>query len=411
MIRFLLIYWCFFVTAGFGATNSVVAPSFLYGVDLDFLFLDELAAINRPAKIDGPLPAMSTDLDVPSAMSPTLGLRASRLNLEWRFSRGVSVQLVLRPDAAGAGTYREVDTRAGRVVEESPSIHFLDEYRLLYRAASSVVKFGVEREILESFRVTPDMLDFGLRVRGPEKAMVMGCDIPHLTLFDEGHSNSFMGVSIAALSGRDERHDARYQDLGGIGESPAKKDPYWGGTLATSLVFGGDTRLGLALALMEERVDGIKVRDQWYQAGLRRSVATSDGGHWLVAMEARQLRQGFHVEGTNISDVSMSSIGVTSSYERHSGEGPMLGLWIGSGDIHPLSVLSQSKPTKATQANFGWHWTMEDFIGVSAMVSREWRRDGSELGGSHGGFAHGDSHRSAISRLAVSVRYLLGGQI
>ena len=389
-------------------TNNVRA--FLYEVDVDFLFLDELSALNRPSKTDGYMKNIGPITEADKSLSPTLGLRSAELGLDWRVSAKFKVLMVLRPDAAGGGHYQEVDTRAGRVVEESPSIHFLDQYRLIYQPSASSLRIGVENEVLESYRVVPETLDFGLRVRGPEKAMAAGFDIPKLVEFNQGRDGAGIGVSTAALSGRNERHDSRHQEAGGSGESPAKKDPYWGAAAALTWTLEGETRIGIGMATLEERTDGVKVRNQWYQAGVRKAADISSGGRWLLAMEARQLRQSFALEGTEISSVSLSSVGITTSYERRSGEGPMLGVWVGSGELHPPGVLSESKPSKGSLLNFGWQWRMEDALQISMLVSREWRRDGGVGTGDTGGFIDGDSSRSVMSRMAVGVRYFTGGQ-
>jgi hypothetical protein len=397
-------------------TPRTAVRAFLYDVNLEFLFLDELSALNRPAHVDfgnnhskpeGLMWASTSD----RTSSPTMGLRLAKFGFDWRVSSKFSVELVLRPDAAGDALVREVDTRAGQVIEESPSVRFIDQYQFIYRPSSSSVRLGVEKEVMESYRVVADTLDFGLRVRGPEKAMAAVFDMPKLFEFNQGRDGAGVGVSAAALSGRDERHDRRHYESGGSGESPAKKDPYWGVSGSVTWTLEGDSRFGIGMATIEERFDGMKVRNQWYQAGLRRDTALANGGRWLLAMEARQLRQGFALEGTDISSVSLSSVGITTSYERLKGEGPMMGLWIGSGELHPVGVLSESKPAKGSQLNFGWRWQMEDSLEVSALIAREWRRDGAMGGGTKGGFVHGDSTRSALSRFAVGVRYLTGGQI
>ncbi len=399
--------------SSFGASDTKPQDTraFLYDFAIDFLFLDELAGLNRPTKSSSSYTRMNMSGDVAQQPTATLGLRSAKFGLEWRISRKLAIELALRPDAVNGEDYREVDTRAGRVIEQAPSVRVLDQYRLIYRALSSTLRLGVEREVLESYRVINDTLDFGLRVRGPEKSMLAGFEIPKLVDFNQGKNGHGIGIAAAALSGRDERHNYRSQQDSGRGESPAKKDPYWGGAAGATWVMEGDTRLGLSAATMEERSAGIKVRSNWYHLGLRRHTTMSDGGRWLVAMEARQLLQVFAREGTYISDVSLSSVGLTSRYERRSGEGPLFALWIGAGELHPEGTLTESKPARGTQFNLGWQWLMEESLYVSAMVSREWRRDGQLGGHQSGGFARGSSMRSALSRFAIGVSYLTGGQL
>jgi hypothetical protein len=384
--------------------------AFLYDVDLEFLFLDELSSLSRPSRISVDTEKWDLVVGDHARSSPTLGLRSAKFGLDWRVGNKIAVELVLRPDAASCLQCREVDTRAGRVVEQAPSIHFIDEYRFIYRPSFSSIQIGVQREVLENYRVVADALDFGLRVRGPEKSMSVGFHVPNLMEFNQGRDGAGMGVMVAALSGRDERHDSRYQENGGAGDSPAKKDPYWGGAASATWILVGDTQIGVGAAAIEERDEGIKVRNQWYQAGIKRAADIFGVRRWLMAMEARQLKQGFTMEGTNISDVSMTSVGITAAYERRRGEGPMLGIWVGSGELHPPGTLSESKSSKGSQINLGWKWLMEDSLQISAMVSREWRRDGGSGTGDSGGFMHGDSSRSALSRMAVGLQYFTGGQ-
>jgi hypothetical protein len=163
--------------------------------------------------------------------------------------------------------------------------------------------------------------------------------------------------------------------------------------------------------MIEERQSGTKARLEWYGLGVRRSLGGAAMPKVEVAMEARQLRESFKLEGTDISDVSLTSVGVTSRLFRKSDEAALLGFWVGTGDIHPDGVLSVSRPTKGFQAEAGWSWVVEDQLEFVTMVSREWRRDGLESGGTQGGFKNGTSGRSVQSRFAIQMRYNIGGQI
>lgn len=403
------------------ALAGEVAPgkqtAFLYDIDMDFMYLTEARGFSTPKSSISAVNFSQAGLTASGSGTGTFGLKKAAFGFEWRLPRGVGFQASVRPDAAqdrDVGTTeptRELDTRSGRVVEEMPSIHFLDEYRLIVKKQSVEARVGVESSTLESFRVTPDLLGFGLRVRGPEKSFSAGIYAPEVFYLGESKSDDVVGFGLGVLSGRDERHDGRSGESTEIGESPAKRDPYWGASASLSANLAGQTRLALAAAMIEERQLGAKMRQEWYGLGVRRSLGGALLSKAIVAIEARQLRESFRMEGTEISDVRLMSFGVTSMLYRNSDEAALLGFWVGTGDIHPEGVLSTSRSAKGFQAEAGWRWLVEEQLEFVTMVSREWRRDGAEFGGTQGGFVYGSTNRSAQSRFAIQMLYKIGGQI
>ena len=383
-------------------------PSLLYKVDAEFTYLDTFPgsqSLSTSTADD------STEGDSGADPSPTLGLRRAAFDLEWQMPRGLSLFVSLRPDAGTGGDdkaqRREVDTRAGRVIEESPTVHLLDEYRVTYRARGAETRFGVERYAVSPYRLSGEILDFGLRPRGPEKVFAASVFVP--TIY-EAQSGGKLSLTASAIGGRDERSDSRYGGTGGAGQSPAKRDPYWGGVSQVEYSLPDVLRTGLAFAFLEERKSGIKIKNGLYQFGIRRSIDSDATTSLSLAVEARQLRQSYELEGATIADQSLSSIGLTGLIGRKSGEGVLFGVWSGTGNLHPEGLLTNSYATRGQQVVGGWQWLLEDVLRVSAHVAREWRVDhGSE--GRGGGFADGDDHKAAINRIAIDARFLLNGQI
>ena len=385
----------------------------LYDVNLDFLYLAEAEGFSS-----GKAAVIPNEVNLAGAAEGgnvrTLGLNRAIFNFEWTLPRGVGVQIALRPDAIGGNggpVVRELDVRSGRVIEPMPSIHLLDEYRISIKKPSVEVYLGVEDSVLESIRVTPEVLGFGLWVRGPEKSMAVGFSAPKLVTIGNSQADDSLGFGLSLLSGRDERHDARTAEPAHFGESPSKRDPYWGGAAKFGARVLSGSKVVVSAAMIEERQDGAVTRIQWYQAGVRRSVIGSSLAGLLVAMEVRQLRESFKQESTEISDVSLNSVGITSSVILDAENSVLLGFWSGVGEIHPDGSVARSLAAKGVQAELGWRWSIEEQLELVAVGSREWRRDAHDVGGTIGGFPHGDGRRSAQSRIAIQLNYKLGGQI
>jgi hypothetical protein len=382
----------------------------LYDVNLDLLYLSEAKGFSTDR---GMVARNAASLlgSQKSAQVRTLGLRKSVFNFEWSLPRGVAVQISLRPDATGGNgdTFvRELDIRSGRTIEPMPSIHLLDEFRFIVKKPALEVHLGVEDTVLETVRVTPELLGFGLWVRGPEKSLAAGFSAPKLINIGNQNSSDAVGFGINIISGRDERHDRRVDESSGLGESPSKRDPYWGGSAKIGLDILDGSKAVVSAAISEEREEGATAKLQWYQAGMRRSL---ESANLLIAMEVRQFRESYKHESTEISDVSMTSVGVTSSFAVDPIHSLLIGFWSGAGEIHPLGSTARSLAVKGAQAEIGWQWHVEKQLDLVACGSREWRRDNSDLGGSTGGFSSGDGKRSSQSRIAIQLNYKVGGQI
>ena len=413
----LTLLFCFDKSALAGEMTAGREVAFLYGVDFDFMYLTEAKGLPVNKGSGAASTYKPVQLSASGDGTATFGLKKAALDFEWRMPRGLAFQATVRPDAVqegdsgGTELARELDTRSGRVVEEMPRVHFLDQYRLIIKKQAVEARIGVESSTLERFTVAPELLGFGLRVRGPEKSFSAGIYAPEVVFLGESKSDNVIGFGLGVLSGRDERHDGRDGETAEVGESPSKRDPYWGACASLGANLAGGTRASLAVAMIEERQSGAKARQEWYALGLRRGLDGTLLPKVVVAMEARQLRESFRIDGTEISDVTLMSVGVTSMLYRNSEEAALLGFWVGTGDIHPEGVLSVSRPVKGYQAEAGWRWLVEEQLEFVTMVSREWRRDGLESGGTRGGFLNGSSSRSAQSRFAIQMRYNIGGQI
>jgi hypothetical protein len=396
--------------------QSGKAASMFYRFDMDFFYLTELKGFSSSRNNDPQKPSIIETPAEPS-QSGTFGLGKSVIELDWFLPRGTGVEIVLRPDAVKYSGQMsepvELDTRSGRVAEELPSIHFLDEYRLVFKKASVESHLGVERSILQDFSVAPNILGFGLRVLGPMKSFAMGLSLPQAFKIGDNASGRSQEFSFGAdvLSGRDDRHDGRVGVVAEVGETPAKNEPYWGAALKLDGRVGYDLRFGVTAAGAEERASGGRRYLQWYQAGLRRDVVAEGNSKLLLAMEIRQLRETYDNPLTKISDVSLTSVGITSAFYWSESQAAFAGIWLATGDIHLDSTLSSSRTTRAMQFDFGWKWLIEDQIEFVTALSREWRRDGQDGGGTTGGFRHGSSNRSAQSRFALQLNYRIGGQM
>ena len=400
------------------ASGETVAPAQQqatcnYDVDLDFFYLGEASGLSSGRSAIMPAEGKLAGASESSAVR-TLGLRKSAFNFQWNSPRGVGLQVSLRPDALGASggpVIRELDVRSGRVVEKMPTIHLLDEYRLSISKPSAQVFLGVESAVLETIRVTPELVGFGLWIRGPEKSFSAGISAPTLVNIGEAKSEDSLGFGVSLLSGRDERHDSRTEDPLDFGASPSKRDPYWGGAVKFGAHVLSGSKVVVSTAMTEEKRDGATVRLHWYQAGVRRSLVRASKPGLLLAMEMRQLRETFKRENSEISDVTLTSVGITSAIILDIENSVLLGLWSGSGEIHPEGSVARSLPVKGVQVELGWLWHIEDQLELAAIASREWRRDGHDVGGTSGAFPHGDGMRSAQSRVGVQISYKLGGQI
>jgi hypothetical protein len=387
--------------------------SCLYDLNVDFLYLTEAKNLSKNKSVADP--ATSGQVNGSDSRYATFGLQDAAMNLKWTMPRGVAFEMILRPDAtasesssSGTEPVRELDTRSGRVVEPMPTVHLLDEYRLIFRRTHIEGRVGVERESLDNYRVTPELLGFGMRVRGPEKSFAGSVGRVHSnsSSIDLTDDLVFLG-NISVLSGRSDRHDSRISDSGGLGDSPAKRDPYWGGAANVSSSINSGSTLGLGYALTEERQNEGHTRLTWYQLGLKQRITAGADKLGLAALEVRQLHQTFQTEGTDISDVTLSSIGLTSFVPVISGQDALIGVLLGRGTLHPPGVLSQSTGSSSYQVEFGWRWQLEDQLQLTSFLSREWRRDGTDTGG----YIRGSSTQSTQSRFALQIQYNLGGQV
>jgi hypothetical protein len=393
------------------ALTSGKRESVLYNIDAGFLYLSPYPGSQGKS-------AASTDPDsaegsrATSDPSPTLGLRHAAFDLEWQMPRGLTFAVTLRPDAGAAeesaAIRREVDTRAGRVIEASPTVKLLDAYRLSFRAVNAETRFGIERHAVSPYRLAGEALDFGLRPRGPEKTFAFGVFVPSILATSD---SARLGLTAMAIGGREERADSVRGESGGGGQSPAKRDPYWGGVAQLDYNLPDLMSAGVAFAFMEERKSGIKVKNGLYQFGIRRSIENGVNTNLTLAVEARQLRQTYELEGSAIPDQSLSSVGLTGVLGRKSGEGILFGVWTGAGDLHPQGSMARSDTSRGHQVMGGWQWMLEDALRISAHVAREWRVDHDTGGRGSGGFADGDTHKGALSRVAIEARYMLNGQI
>lgn len=389
------------------------SPTFLYKFGLDLKYLSDIRGFSsRSAALR--LPDIDRSINSRLASSGTLGLARSEIGLGWYMPRGAGVEIVLRPDALNHDSNSvELDSRSGRFAEEAPSLHFLDEYRMVLRRPNLEAHVGVARETLEDFTGSSDLLGFGLRVQGPKKSFTAGFSTSDLFLVGSYGSNAqgAIGVGIDLLSGRDDRHDSRIGSSKEVGESPAKREPYWGGSANISLKYGDSFKLGLSVATVEERAEAGIRQIEWYQLALRQRMESSHFPRLIYGVESRHLRQNYDKSETKMADVMLTSFGLTSAIELADAEKFFLAVWMGTGVLHPESILSSSVPAKGLQTEIGWSWMLEDQLELTAAASREWRRDGNVGGGSRGGFGEGSSGRSSQSRFAVRVAYAIGDQI
>jgi hypothetical protein len=399
-----LLFFVALMSNAFGQ-SSTKQVSVLYDTDISFSYLTPSAVSRSDIDRSSDSSNSSNQADEPS---PTLGMRKALFGIEWRLPRSVNFTVGLRPDAGPSGNATELDTRAGRVLESAASVKLLDQYSVSYKIQSSLVSMGVENRLIEPERLSGEELDFGLRPRGPEKAFAVTCDAAHLL---ESSGGGGLSLTLKATGGRDERNDSRHHASGGVGDTPAKKDPYWGGLVQTSLLLNDDMRFGFAVAFLEERQSGIKVKNSIYQIGVRRNIEIENSRRLTLALEGRQLRQTFDKTGLSMAAQSLSSIGITSVFGRKSGEGVVLGIWTGTGDLHANGNVARSFVSKGHQISAGWQWMMEDVLKVSAVVARDLRIDHDSDGRQIGGFKTSEGYESSITRLALSVNYVLSGQL
>lgn len=396
--------------------GSGKVPGVWYGFDLEMMYLGEFKGLSSSrAAAEMRLPLAEEDQGASGYR--TFGLRRARFDFDWSLPRGSSLEIRLRPDSVNYSDrnrpQRELDTRSGKTVEPMPSVHLLDEYRLRLRRSGVDAYAGVKGDILEDYTVGPNLLGFGLRVLGPMKVFAAGISLPGVIKFygDNGGSSDGLGFGLDFLSGRDDRHDGRAGDVSGVGESPGKAEPYWGAAIHLDSQFAELFKLGIAGAGIEERSDGGKKRLEWYQIGLKRNLHLGPVYKFLVGLEARQLREAYEVDLTEISDVSLTSFGLSSAFSFMQDQSVYLSLWSATGNIHLGEVYSTSQTTRALQVDLGWKWLLEEQLDLVAALSREWRRDGSIGGGTVGGFQGDLANRSTQSRVALQLNYKFGGQL
>jgi hypothetical protein len=410
------IIFLLFSSSVFGQSEKSVptgkASTVLYRFSLDLGLLTEVRgfAQGRSARQDV---GSQQDSTVVSANTPSFGLSRSALDLAFYVPRGAGVELSLRPDALNVpANAKEIDTRSGRVIEEMPSVQLLDEYRLVFKHTQVQSHLGVISRVLDDYAVSPELLGFGLRVQGPQKSFAAGFSANDL--FKTGQSSigaHSLALSLDILGGRNDRHDARIGRSSEIGESPAKREPYWGGSFQAKLALGEALKLGIGGVTLQERAEtGIRQID-WYQFAVRQKFESVIPWPLQVSFEARHLRQAHERSETTISDIKLTSVGLLTSTDFRSSHQIHAGVWFGDGQMHPEGVLSNSVPVRGIQSEIGSSWFLEEQLQLTTAVTREWRRDGKFGGGYRGGFGEGQNGRSTQSRFAVRLSYKIGDQI
>lgn len=393
--------------------NSAKATTVLYRFNLDLMYLTEFRGFSKDQgfRLD---PILSRGIGNLTPATASLGLARSSLEVSWQLPRGAGVEVSLRPDAVATGeAVSEIDTRSGRVVETQPDIHFLDTYRIVLKRSGIETYIGVKANVFEDFTYSPELLGFGLRVQGPRKSFGLG--FKSSDLFGGGgdlnYRHTRVAVAVDVLGGRSDRHDSKVGSTNDIGESPSKKEPYWGGSIQAKINYGDGLRLGGGGISVQERAESGLRQIDWYQFAIGHNFGASNSLPLLIAMEARHLKETYQKSEAKISDVFLTSFGLTSSLGMRSSERVLLSVWLGNGAIHPEGILSSSVSAKGLQADIGWRWMLDEQLELTTMASREWRRDGKPDGGSRGGFGDSKSGRSTQSRFALRVSYNIGDQI
>ncbi len=389
------------------------ANTLLYRFNLELLYLTDIRGFSSKSP-EATLDRFQDDGFSPYADTASIGLAGSEFDLSWYVPRGAGVEIALRSDALNAGAQStELDSRSGQVVEAAPSVHFLDEYRIVIKRPSLESHLGVVNRTFEDYSAMPELLGFGLRVQGPRKFFALGfstSDLFRLGSSTEGGQGA-IGVGFDILSGRDDRHDARTGSSSESGESPAKREPYWGGAANMSLKYGDGFKVGFTASAVQERGETGMRQVEWYQLALRRTIESTLLPRLTLGMEGRQLKQTYDKAETKIANVHLTSIGFNSSVAMPGSEKLFIGVWFGTGAIHPKGVLSSAVTARGMQSVIGWSWMLEDQLELVTAASREWRRDGNVGGGSRGGFGEGSSGRSSQSRFALKIIYTIGDQI
>ncbi len=373
----------------------------------------------------------------------SLGLKKTRFIWNWSNGKKSGLTLVFRPEAfsqsSGDGSIkmrRERDDRLGDVVDETPSLNFLDAYQIQLTPLNALrVSLGVFEQLSSVAEAYSSDLPFGLEIRPVSKTFAL-----LFSWVPEGGRSPVFDFDIAIFQGTNERSEqGTSQDVSPKKTAVGNDDHKNGGLLATRFQLKDDMAILATLSYHEARLNELfDVSRAYLQGGFTKKLGIKshslNNSQLLLCVDAKYAVDKFDRKSGSAAisnQTSGESVTIadpipdrTHQSLKFSGVFEMVpeffilgSLDFGKAMLDPARIGQTLPPDDEVKAEgyqyeFGVKASSKQGASAQLAFATEVRQSEDQLGNRAGGFNNGDnSYRNSVQRLALNISYIFDSRL
>jgi hypothetical protein len=344
----------------------------------------------------------------------TVGLTRMALGLRFTTDDKTWMAIHMRPDSSlrdgpSQKSATEWDSRSGTVRVGAREIEFLDEYSVGAKLGSA--KFEIGAFAAADPLARSDLLDFGLRVVGPQNFFAAKCNwafgqptrSPQVS-----ETTNASDVLISVFQGPDDQNDQFSSESRSSDEAPSTHNPNPGFVLGYSFNPTNSSANLSVLASNYTRIEqSEKYSDFFVRAGLKTSMSVLE----------RQLAMGLIIRanierdfggGQQNKDLLQTDTSLNSSIEISNNRFLDAQFDYGRGQIPLSSDITQIVQTSGYQFQMGIRAEVLRSVYASAFFGHEYRVH-TLSGKKTGGFGSDENPYKSSDRFLISINYIAAG--